>query len=211
MKVCVFVEVFWVRVDRDEEIYHPIGIVMGSRGFFENQGIEAIYVSKTESKRRRGGCRRCKIGGDFGIWVVLGRKEEAWIFLYMIETGFGILLILISQQSQWITKTGEKKVEAVRSEELEDWEQGEITDGMEEEEHVGEGVEEGEQAVLEADAGETDVADPGKAPLKKGVKAGNGGAPKKRSGPGFVSPRKKLLAKVAKAGDKGAKKASNKP
>ena len=96
-------------------------------------------------------------------------------------------------------------------EELEDWEHGEITDGMEEEEHVGEGVEEGEQAVLEADAGETDVADPGKAPLKKGVKAGNGGAPKKRSGPGFVSPRKKLLAKVAKAGDKGAKKASNKP
>ncbi|KAG2288776.1 hypothetical protein Bca52824_048380 [Brassica carinata] len=91
-------------------------------------------------------------------------------------------------------------------EELEDWEHGEITDGMEEEEHVGEGVEEGEQAVLEADAGETDVADPGKAPLKKGVKAGNGGAPKKRSGPGFVSPRKKLLAKVAKAGDKGAKK-----
>ncbi|XP_022549781.2 uncharacterized protein LOC106373635 [Brassica napus] len=103
-------------------------------------------------------------------------------------------------------------------EELEDWEHGEITDGMEEEEHVGEGVEEGEQAVLEADAGETDVADPGKAPLKKGVKAGNGGAPKKRSVPGFVSPRKKLLAKVAKAGDKGAKagdkvakKASNKP
>ncbi|KAF3587516.1 hypothetical protein F2Q69_00029559 [Brassica cretica] len=36
-------------------------------------------------------------------------------------------------------------------EELEDWEHGEITDGMEEEEHVGEGVEEGEQAVMRND------------------------------------------------------------
>ncbi|KAF3532410.1 hypothetical protein DY000_02041050 [Brassica cretica] len=67
-------------------------------------------------------------------------------------------------------------------EELEDWEHGELTDVMEEEDQ---------------------------APLKKGAKVGIGGTSKKRLGPGFVSPRKKLLAKVAaKAGDKDAKRAA---
>ena len=96
-------------------------------------------------------------------------------------------------------------------EELEDWEHGELTDVMEEEDQVVEELEGGDHVVMEANAGETDVVDEGKAPLKKGAKVGIGGTSKKRLGPGFVSPRKKLLAKVAaKAGDKGAKRAASK-
>ncbi|WZZ08214.1 hypothetical protein YC2023_094135 [Brassica napus] len=83
-------------------------------------------------------------------------------------------------------------------EELEDWEHGELTDVMEEE--------------VQANAGKTDVVDEGTAPLKKGAKVGIGGTSKKRLGPGFVSPPKKLLAKVAaKPGDKGAKRVPSKP
>lgn len=96
-------------------------------------------------------------------------------------------------------------------EELEDWEHGELTDVMEEEDQVVEELEGGDHVGMEANAGETDVVDEGKAPLKKGAKVGIGGTSKKRLGPGFVSPRKKLLAKVAaKAGDKGAKRAASK-
>ncbi|KAL0655653.1 hypothetical protein Bca4012_076237 [Brassica carinata] len=94
-------------------------------------------------------------------------------------------------------------------EELEDWEHGELIDVMEEEDQVVEELEGGDHVGMEANAGETDVVDEGKAPLKKGAKVGIGGTSKKRLGPGFVSPRKKLLAKVAaKAGDKGAKRAA---
>ncbi|KAL0758296.1 hypothetical protein Bca101_074446 [Brassica carinata] len=96
-------------------------------------------------------------------------------------------------------------------EELEDWEHGELIDVMEEEDQVVEELEGGDHVGMEANAGETDVVDEGKAPLKKGAKVGIGGTSKKRLGPGFVSPRKKLLAKVAaKAGDKGAKRAASK-
>ncbi|KAH0914370.1 LOW QUALITY PROTEIN: hypothetical protein HID58_028816 [Brassica napus] len=90
-------------------------------------------------------------------------------------------------------------------EELEDWEHGELTDVMEEEVQV---VDESEGGgIMLANAGKTDVVDEGTAPLKKGAKVGIGGTSKKRLGPGFVSPPKKLLAKVAaKPGDKGAKR-----
>ncbi|CAN7002168.1 unnamed protein product [Brassica oleracea var. botrytis] len=93
MKVRGVVEVSRVRMDRNEEISPPIGIIMGYRGLFANQGIDAIYVSVTEIDGRIGG----KIGEDLWIWVVLGRKEEVFSFIYMIDVGFGIPLILMSQ------------------------------------------------------------------------------------------------------------------
>lgn len=97
-------------------------------------------------------------------------------------------------------------------EELEDWEHGELTDVMEEEVQVVDESEGGDHVGMEANAGKTDVVDEGTAPLKKGAKGGIGGTSKKRLGPGFVSPRKKFLAKVAaKPGDKGAKRVPSKP
>ncbi|WZZ08215.1 hypothetical protein YC2023_094136 [Brassica napus] len=62
-------------MDRDEEIFPLIGISMGY------QGIAVIYVSVTEIDGRVGG----KIGEDIWIWVDLGRKEEDYSFLYMIN------------------------------------------------------------------------------------------------------------------------------
>ncbi|XP_009107638.2 uncharacterized protein LOC103833302 [Brassica rapa] len=96
----------------------------------------------------------------------------------------------------------------------EDWEQGEIMDFTEEElASEDQGV--GDQTVQETAQFETDkqVAGEGdeeKDTRKKGPMlepAATGGS-KKRGGQSFVSPRKKLLAKVAaKQGDKGIKKA----
>lgn len=73
-------------------------LLWGIEVFFANQGIDAIYVSVTEIDGRIGG----KIGEDLWIWVVLGRKEEVFSFLYMIDAGFGISLILMSQVKEKI-------------------------------------------------------------------------------------------------------------
>lgn len=53
----------------------------GIKVFLANQGIAVIYVSVTEIDGRVGG----KIGEDIWIWVDLGRKEEDYSFLYMIN------------------------------------------------------------------------------------------------------------------------------
>lgn len=81
MKVRWVVELSRVRMDRDEEIFPLIGISMGYQGSLANQGIAVIYVSVTEMDGRVGG----KIGEDIWIWVDLGRKEEDYSFLYMIN------------------------------------------------------------------------------------------------------------------------------
>ncbi|KAF3527326.1 hypothetical protein DY000_02040019 [Brassica cretica] len=88
---------------------------------------------------------------------------------------------------------------------LQEWEQGEITDPMEEEEVVDHdtAVEVNGEAVQDNmdDASE-------KIPKNKATKPGTvalGGSTKKRNVQNLVSPRKKLLAKAAsKAGGKGA-------
>ncbi|KAJ4910560.1 hypothetical protein Rs2_05181 [Raphanus sativus] len=104
-------------------------------------------------------------------------------------------------------------------EELEDWEQGEIMDFAEEEETKVENQEdlkqndvvhvqkEAEEQMVEDTADEKEIKKKG-GKLESGA---TGGPSKKRGVPGFVSPRKKLLAlAAAKQGDK-AKKAPPKP
>ncbi|KAF3511734.1 hypothetical protein F2Q69_00005506 [Brassica cretica] len=353
MKIRGLGEVYWVRLDRNEEIFIPIGSIVGYRGFFANQGIVVIYVSETETaghimavggldgdgaqatsykvvvahgnsqsgERREHQQTRSQNnrGGDKGKGIVYEKQgsskqdrrrgmqsrgaqprgvvprghhlaivaegeqqlpdptklmfdafkgvgkysgEEAPIGVEVEGSGGQIkarkaLLFEESSSARHDLVSTEEGVELAgplalkmqsededaaqkldervlhtqalddanmmlegellsdsellleEGEELEDWEHGEITDVMEEEVQVAEGVEEGVQFGMEADAGETEVFEEGKAPLKKGAKVGTGGNSKKRLGPGLVSPGKKLLAKVAaRAGDKGAKKAS---
>lgn len=107
------------------------------------------------------------------------------------------------------------------NEEMQDWEQGEITDFMEEEVM---GVEDEGGAEIEGGDEHNEVnlklqeEEVGKATKKKAAKAETGvmaGATKKRGVQGFLSLHKKLLAKaISRMGDKGAaptKKASIKP
>ncbi|KAJ4910459.1 hypothetical protein Rs2_05080 [Raphanus sativus] len=113
--------------------------------------------------------------------------------------------------------------------EFQEWEQGEITDFMEEEEVVvpdkndGSDVVEAQDKELEADEMGEEERDNNdetreKPPKKKGGKPGSlaiGGTMKMRLVQNLVSPRKKNVAKIgAKTGDKGAgasKKATMKP
>lgn len=80
---------------------------------------------------------------------------------------------------------------------MQEWEQGEITDVMEEEE-----IFEHETAAEENGEADQDITGvvSEKLQMKSTTKAevtGTGGASKKRTVPHFVSPRKKLLAKAA--------------
>lgn len=107
------------------------------------------------------------------------------------------------------------------NDEIQDWEQGEITDFMEEEVM---GVEDEGGAEIEGGVEYNEVnlklqeEEVGKATKKNAAKAETGmvaGATKKRGVQVFLSPRKKLLAKaISNVGDKGVaptKKASIKP